>query len=181
MPVKPPYRIIESRELYRGHHITLFKDRFILDAVKDKVVTRELITHPGAVVIVPFASKKEILLLRQFRYSAKGDMLEIPAGTLERGEKPLTCAKRELEEETGFRAKSWTFLTKFYSAPGMTDEIMWLYRADGLVPGKKSLDHDEFITHETISLKRAETLVRTNRIQDGKTIAGILWALHFGR
>lgn len=182
MPVKKlPYRVIESRKLYRGYHITLFKDRFVLDAAKDKIVTRELIAHPGAVVIVPFASKNEILLLRQFRYSAKGDMLEIPAGTLEKGERPLTCAKRELEEETGFRAKRWAFLTKFYSAPGMSNEIMWLYRADGLVPGKKQLDHDEFITHEKISLKRAETLVRKNHIQDGKTIAGILWALHFGR
>lgn len=181
MAAKLPYRVIESRKLYAGHHITLFKDRFVLDAVKDKVVTRELISHPGAVVIVPFASKDEILLLRQFRYSARGEMLEIPAGTLERGERPLACAKRELEEETGFRAKRWTFLSKFYPAPGISNEMMWLYRADGLVPGKKSLDHDEFIVHEKISLKRAETLVRTNRIEDGKTIAGILWALHFGR
>ncbi len=181
MAAKLPYRIVESRELYRGHHITLFKDRFVLDAVKNKIVTRELIAHPGAVAIVPFASKNEILLLRQFRYSAQGDMLEIPAGTLEKGEKPLTCAKRELEEETGFRAKRWKFLAKFYSAPGISNEIMWLYRADGLVPGKKQLDHDEFITHTKIPLKRAETLVRSNHIQDGKTIAGILWALHFGQ
>lgn len=178
---KPPYRIVESRRLYRGHHITLFKDRFILDVAKNKVVTRELITHPGAVVIVPFASKNEILLLRQFRYSAKGDLLEIPAGTIEGGERPLTCAKRELEEETGFRARHWTFLAKFYPAPGISNEIMWLYRADGLAAGRKNLDHDEWITHEKVSLKRAETLVRANRIQDGKTITGILWALHFGR
>jgi ADP-ribose pyrophosphatase len=181
MPSKLPYRVIESRRLYRGHHITLFKDRFVLDVARDKIVTRELIAHPGAVVIVPFIAKDKILLLRQFRYSAKGDMLEIPAGTLEKGERPLTCAKRELEEETGFRGRKFTLLSKFYPAPGISNEMMWLYRADGLVPGKKDLDHDEFIEHETVTLKQAEKLVRTNRIEDGKTIAGILWALHFGR
>lgn len=174
--IRLPYRVVESNVIYEGHIIRLVKDRFILDIAKDKLVTRELVQHPGAVVIVPMVDKKNILLLRQFRYAAKGDLWEIPAGTIEKGEKPLICAKREIEEETGFRAKSWKFLTEFFPAPGISDERMWLYQASNLVPGKKDLDHDEFIEHETVSLSRAVKMIKKGEIKDAKSIVGILWA-----
>src|SRR3990167_5356950 len=116
---KLPFRVIQSEAVYQGHIIRLVKDRFILHRAKNKVVTRELVIHPGAVAIVPFVDKGHILLLKQFRYAAKGDLWEIPAGTLEKNERPLSCAKRELEEETGFKAKRWKFLTRFFSAPGI--------------------------------------------------------------
>lgn len=173
---KLPYRLIGSQTIYRGHFVKLVKDRFILNKAKDKIVTRELIIHPGAVVVIPFIDKDHILLLRQFRYAAKGDLWEIPAGTLEKGEKPIVCAKRELEEETGFRAARWLYLTKFLPAPGMSDEWMSLFRADGLEPGKKNLDHDEWIEHEAVSLKKAVAMIRNRQIRDAKTIVGILWA-----
>ncbi|MGH7197464.1 MAG: NUDIX hydrolase [Candidatus Omnitrophota bacterium] len=179
MPAKPPYRILESRKLYRGFNFQLFKDRFVLDAARHKVVTRELVDHPGAVVILPFVDKKRILLLRQFRYAAKGDLWEIPAGTLEKGEQTLGCAKREIEEETGFRARRWKFLTRFFPAPGISNEMMTLYKAEGLVPGNKNLDHDEWIEHETVSLAKARRMIRTGEIRDAKTIIGVLWASTF--
>ena len=115
MTRRTPYRLVESRTIYQGHIIRLVKDRFIHNSNKKKLVTRELVLHPGAVVIVPFVNKDHLLLLKQFRYAAKGDLWEIPAGTLEKGEATLTCAKRELEEETGFKASKWTFLTRFFS------------------------------------------------------------------
>ncbi len=179
MRLKLPYRVVESKLIYQGHIVRLLKDRFVLDAVKDKVVTRELIEHPGAVAVIPFASPKEIVLLRQFRYSAQGDLWEIPAGTLEKNEKTAVCARRELEEETGFRARRWKRLTRFYPAPGITNEIMTIYRADSLYPGKKDLDHDEFIEHETVTIKKALDMIKKGRIRDGKSIIGILWAVHF--
>ena len=179
MAKKLPYRIIESRVIYQGHVAKLVKDRFVLDIAPEKVVTRELVVHPGAVVILPFLDKTHIILLRQFRYAAKGDLWEIPAGTLEPGEPTLRCAKRELEEETGYRAAQWKLLTRFLPAPGISDELMTLYRADGLRPGKKDLDHDEWIEHETIALKTAVKMVRNGKIRDGKSIAAILWAAHF--
>lgn len=130
-------------------------------------------------VILPFVDKRHILLLRQFRYAAQGDLWEIPAGTLEPGERPLTCAKRELEEETGFRAKKWRYLTRFLPAPGISDEWMTMYKAEQLEAGRKNLDHDEWIEHEVVTLERARILVRRGNIRDAKTIAAILWAFEF--
>lgn len=179
MPVKLPYRIIESRKLYRGFNFQLLKDRFVLDAAHGKVVTRELVDHPGAVVVLPFVDKSRILILRQFRYAAKGDLWEIPAGTLERGEKTLACAKREIEEETGFRARRWKLLTRFFPAPGISNEMMTLYKAESLVPGRKNLDHDEWIEHETVSLAKARRMIHRGTIRDAKTIIGVLWASFF--
>jgi ADP-ribose pyrophosphatase len=123
--------------------------------------------------------KKNIILLKQFRYAAEGDLWEIPAGTLEAGEKPLNCAKREIEEETGFKAKKWTFLTHFFPAPGISDEVMTLYKAEKLVPGRKNLDHDEWIEHKVVSLKNALKMIKNGQIRDGKTIAGLLWVDSF--
>ena len=179
MPKKRLYRLVASKTIYRGHIVRLVKDRFILRQAPGKIVTREIVRHPGAAVVLPFLDKRRILLLRQFRYAAEGDLWEIPAGTLEPGERPLRCAKRELEEETGFRAKKWRCLTCFLPAPGISDEWMTLYRAENLVPGRKSLDHDEWIEHEVVTLERARAMVRRGMIRDAKTILAILWALEF--
>ncbi len=175
MPKKLPYKIIESKKIYQGHNFQLLKDRFILDVAKHKVVTRELVDHPGAVVILPFLDKNHIVLLRQFRYAAQGDLWEIPAGTLEKNENPLDCAKREIEEETGFKARRWQLLTRFLPAPGISNELMTLYKAEGLVEGNKNLDHDEWIEHEVVSLKKALQMIKKGAIRDAKTIVGILW------
>ncbi len=174
-PRKKPYRLVHSQEIYRGHIIRLVKDRFILHRAPKKIVTRELVKHPGAVVIVPFVDAAHLVLLRQFRYAVKGDLWEIPAGTLEKGEATLRCAKRELEEETGFRAKNWKLLSSFFPAPGISDERMTLYRAEDLSQGIKKLDHDEWIEHEIVSLRDARRMIRQGRIRDAKSIIGILW------
>ena len=172
---KRPYRLVSSRRFHRGRVCDFVEDRFIHHKTPGKIFSRELVRHPGAVVILPFLSSATILLLKQFRWAVKGDLWEIPAGTLEKGEKPLTCAKRELEEETGCRAKRWTFLTQFYPAPGISDEKMWLYKAEGLSPGKRNLDPDEWIETHAVSTRRALAMIKSGAIQDGKTIAGVLW------
>lgn len=172
---KLPYKILESSTLYTGHIIRLVKDRFVLDIQKDKIVTRELVVHPGAVVILPFYSADKIVLIKQFRYAAQGDLWEIPAGTREGKEDPFVCAKRELEEETGFKARQWKKLTEFYPAPGITNERMHLYSAKKLYAGKKNLDHDEWIQHKIVSLKEALRMAYSGKIQDAKTLLAILW------
>ena len=174
-----PYRIIESRLIYQGHIIRLVKDRFVLNVAKNKVVTRDLVRHPGAVVVVPFVDKNRLLLLKQFRYAAQGDLWEIPAGTREKNEKEIVCAKRELEEETGFKAKRWKLLTRFFPAPGICDEVMALYRAETLSEGRKNLDHDEWIEHRVVSVKQALRMIRQGKIRDAKSIVGILWGRVF--
>ena len=179
MPKKLPYRLLTSKTIHQGYIIDLVKDRFILHAAKGKIVTRELVLHPGAVAVVPLVDKNHLLLLRQFRYAANGDLWEIPAGTLEKKEKTLECAKRELEEETGYKARRWKYLTRFLPAPGISNEMMTLFKAEGLKPGRKNLDHDEWIEHKTVSLKEAQTMIRRGAIRDAKTIAGILWVSFF--
>ncbi len=181
MPKKLPYRVVESRKIYKGHIIELVKDRFVLDCAPGKLVTRELVRHPGAVVVIPFVDAKNILLLKQFRYAAKGDMWEVVAGTLEKNEPTLPCAKRELEEETGFKARKFKLLTRFLPAPGISDELMTLYIAEGLYAGTKNLDHDEWIEHQVVSLARARRMIRSGAICDAKTILAILWVSYFGR
>lgn len=176
---KLPYKLLRRKKIYSGHYVDFVKDNFTLNAIPGKVFTRELVIHPGAVVILPFFDKKQIVLLKQFRYSAKGDLWEIPAGTMERGENPYFCARRELEEETGFKANKWRRLTSYFAAPGICDEVMTLYRADDLVPGKKNLDHDEWIEHEIFTLKEALAMTKDGRIRDAKTILALLWVSHF--
>lgn len=175
MPQRLPYKLIDSKAIFKGYRVTLFKDRFTLHRAPGKIVTREHVDHPGAVAVVPRFSKNKLLLIRQFRYSAKGDLWEIPAGTLELGEKPLTCAKRELEEETGYKAKKWRYLSRFYLAPGMSNEVMTLYEASDLVPGKLHLDHDEWIQTRAVSSSQALDMVRRGLVRDSKSILGILW------
>ncbi len=179
MSDKSAYRLVRSETLYKGRLLELVKDSFLLPIAKDKIVTRVTLRHPGAVVVLPFLDNDHILLIRQFRYAAKGELWEIPAGTLEKGERPLACAKRELEEETGHKAGRWSFLTDFLPAPGVSDERMWLYAATRLTPGRKNTDHDEWIEHEAVPLKKALAMVRRGAIRDGKTIIGVLWALQF--
>jgi ADP-ribose pyrophosphatase len=169
-------RRLSSKKIYQGYHFCLVKDRFALHTDPRKIMTREVIDHPGAVAILPFVDKKNILLLRQFRYTVKGNLWEIPAGTLEKNEKPLSCAKREIEEETGFRARRWRHLTTFFTAPGITNEKMFLYKAWDLALGVKNLDADEYIEHKTVPLSKALQMIEKGLIRDAKTIVGILWA-----
>ena len=170
-------RQIGSKILYRGRVVRLTLDTF--RTATGQVFRRETFQHPVSVVIVPVLQNSRVLLIRQFRHALKRYIYEVPAGTSEPGESLLTCAKRELAEETGYRATRWQRLHEFYPAPGVSTERMILYRASGLFPLDKKVakDKDEYITPCIVSARTAIGMVRKNQVIDAKSILGILMGL----
>lgn len=139
-----------------------------------KTFHRQTIVHPGAVAIVPFDRAGNILMLRQFRPSVRRTILEIPAGTLEKGERPLACARRELVEETGFAARRWKKLGAVFTAPGFCNERIVLFKAWDLYPAHAEQDEDEHIAVEPMTLKQIHAAVRRGRICDAKSLGALL-------
>ncbi len=170
-------RQVSSKLLYRGRVIRLTLDTY--RASNGGTFRRETIHHPASVVILPLLEGKRVLLIRQFRHALKRYIYEIPAGTSEPGESLLACAKRELAEETGYRASRWQRLYEFYPAPGISTERMILYRATALRPLLQSVpkDRDEYITPLIVPVKTALAMVRKNRVVDAKSIMGLLFGL----
>ena len=143
--------------------------------------TREVIRHPGAVAILPLLDDGRICLIRNFRVSVGTTLIEIPAGTLEPDEDPDGAARRELIEETGYRPATMQRLTAFYSSPGILDERMYLYLATGIRPGATDLDAEEDIRPLLVTFDEALEMVRDGRIQDAKSLAGLLYYDKFRR
>ena len=139
---------------------------------------KDFIQHPGAAVIVPFLDKNRVIMVNQPRFAISQNTWEIPAGTLKKGENPFLCAKRELEEETGYKAGKIKKILAFYSSPGFLHEKMHLYKATNLKPGKMNPDEDENITIKVFTRKQLLKMIKTGRIVDGKTIAALLLTLH---
>ena len=164
---------------------TIFQGRIIRLVARDLVLpngrkTRfHIVEHPGAVAIVPVHANGDVVLLRQFRPSIGQEIYEIPAGTIEKGEAPLATAKREIIEETGFKAKQWSKIAEFYTAPGFCTELMHVYLAKGLTPAQLPGDADEIITTVRMSIDAALKLIRTKKIRDAKSIAGLM--IYHGR
>jgi len=142
---------------------------------------REIVRHPGAAAVVPILDSGKVVMVRQYRYSIGKATLEIPAGKLDEGEEILTCAHRELKEETGYSAKRMDKLMPFVSSPGFTDEVIHIYLARGLTPGQAGGDDDEFIEIESFTIDALIEMILTGRICDGKTVAGILSAAEYLR
>lgn len=166
------FRVEAEREVFKGRNIRLVVRDLRLP--NGRRTTFSIVEHPGAVAIVPVCHNGDLLLLRQFRPSLGAELYEIPAGTREKGEAPLTTARRELIEETGFKARRWRKLSEFYTAPGFCTEFMHLYLAQQLSPDEAEGDADEIIKPVRMSLTKALSLIRSGRIRDAKTIAGIL-------
>lgn len=135
----------------------------------------DVVEHPGAVVILPLIDPQTIVMIKNRRRAVGKTLLELPAGTLEESELPLMCAKRELEEETGFKAKTIRPLIEFYTSPGFTNERMYAFVAEGLTPGKVQLDSHEEIAVEKVKWTDALEMLRKNEIEDGKTVATLLY------
>lgn len=136
---------------------------------------RETVLHPGAVVIVPLVGADRVCLIRNVRPAVGETLIELPAGTLEPGEPPLVTARRELEEETGYRAGSVEPLCEFYMSPGILSERMHLFVARDLEPGPARLEPGEQIEPLLLAWEEALKMTAEGRIQDAKTLVGLLW------
>jgi len=133
---------------------------------------REIVEHPGAVAVVAVDAEDRVVLVRQPREPARAELLELPAGTLEKGEEPLVCARRELAEETGLAGGEWRHVATFWTTPGFCRELMHVYVAEGVEEGEQRLDEDESI--ELVRIAVAELPSRVAEIEDAKTLAGLL-------
>ena len=176
--------LLSTNRLYSGRIVNLD-----LDSVRfpdDSVGQLEMLRHPGAAAVVPFldppgSADPRVVMIRQFRHAAGGYIWEVPAGRLDSGEPPEACAARELEEETGMRARSLQRLTTIYTTPGFTDERIHLFLADGLEPGAEHREADEFMELHTLHWSEVLALVERGEIVDGKTLVSLLFVQSFRR
>lgn len=167
----------KTESIFQGKVISLQVDDVLLPDGNE--AKRELIKHPGAVCVIAITDEKKIILVEQYRKALERPLVEVPAGKLEAGEEPSYCAERELEEETGYRPGSITYIQSFYTSPGFADELVHVFLAEGLkkVEGGLVADEDEFVELMEVTLSEAEQLAKDERIFDAKT----LWALQYIR
>ena len=165
-------RVLKQEIVFNGGHVKVRVDRVIEPAGHE--ATREIVVHSGAVCIVAKPSDSEVLLVRQYRHATGGELLEIPAGGLDPGEDPLDAARRELEEETGYHAANVVQRAAFWTTPGFTTEYMWLFEATGLTRTQINPDEDEVIEVDVVKVEEALRMIDDGRIQDAKTILGLL-------
>jgi len=166
-------KLLKSEHIYKGRIIDLYKDTV---KTGKRTVTRDIIRHPGSVLIIPVldVKKQKIILINQYRYAAGGYIYELPAGTRDENESFKSCALRELIEETGYASGKIREVTRFFLAPGTMTEIMALFISYNLEKSEQNLDEDEQITPFVTTLGKAVDMVFSGRIKDSKTIAGIM-------
>jgi ADP-ribose pyrophosphatase len=175
-PAKAQLEVLSSKTGFRGAVFDITRDR--VREPNGVTAIREIVRHSGSVVVLAVEDTAEgpcVLLERQYRYAAKQYMLELPAGRIDPGEAALSAAKRELLEETGYRARSWKKALFFYPSPGFLAETMTVFLAQGLTAGKARPEVDERIEHHFVPLSTLTQRISAGRIQDGKTIASVLW------
>jgi ADP-ribose pyrophosphatase len=170
-------RLISSKLAYKGKVFSVFSDT--VEEPGGGINVRDVIRHNGSVVILAIDESQnpndpDIIFERQYRHAAGQFLVELPAGRLEPKEPALAAAKRELIEETGYRAKRWTLLTKYFASPGFLGEWMQVYLARDIREGVAAPEPDENIEVFRLALSEAMALVAANKIHDGKTLIGLM-------
>ncbi|WP_035101893.1 NUDIX hydrolase [Aneurinibacillus terranovensis] len=169
-------KTIESRSIYDGKIIKVKVDT--VELPNGKTATREIVNHAGAVAVMALTDDNRMVMVRQFRKPLERELIEIPAGKLEKGEEPEACAVRELMEETGYTADSMELRASFYTSPGFADEIVHLYRAKNLTAGQARPDDDEFVEVLHLTVNEALQFIENGDIRDAKTIMAVYaWQL----
>jgi ADP-ribose pyrophosphatase len=172
-------RVLSRKLVYRGPVFWVTSEQVIEPS--GVRVLREVVRHAGSVVILATLDDTDgpqVLLERQYRHAADSYLWELPAGRIDKGEKALAAAKRELIEETGYKASRWKKILKFYASPGFVAEPMTIFWARGLRPGPAQPEADEVIEQKLVPLSHAVRMVVRGTIRDAKTICGVLWLSH---
>ncbi len=171
--------LLSSEPVYRGRIIALDLDTVRFPDGSTGVL--EMVRHPGAAAVLPFldapaSADPRVVLIRQYRWAAEGELWEVPAGRLDPGETPEACAARELEEETGWRAGRLLPLAPLWTTPGFTDERIHLFAATGLVPGQHRHEADEFLEVHELRWSRVMAMAAAGELRDAKTLAALFLA-----
>lgn len=167
-------KTLKREIVYEGRILNLVKEEVM--TVSGKPAIREMIEHNGGVGLVAIADDGKIVMVKQFRKALEQDMLEIPAGKLEKGEDPLEAAARELEEETGYKAENIEFMTKYYPSVGYIRECLYLYLCTGLSRGEAHPDDDEAIDTYMYTMDELEKMIAAGELSDGKSMAALFAA-----
>jgi ADP-ribose pyrophosphatase len=170
-------RVLSSRTIYDGAVFGIRRDEVIEPS--GVRTTREVITHPGSVVVLPVLPGGRILMIRQYRHAARQYLWELVAGRIDAGESPRKAAARELIEETGYRAKRFRIFLDVFPTPGFLEERMFILLAEGLTAGVADPEDDEKIISRAYDRKQLEEMIRRGKLRDAKSIAGILYYFRF--
>jgi ADP-ribose pyrophosphatase len=164
---------VDRTELLRGHFLQVVRDTVRLP--DGQAATREFVLHPGAVMVIALTEDGQVVLERQYRHAMQQVMIEFPAGKLDPGEASLTCARRELLEETGYRAREWAWAGRLAPTVAYSDERIDIWFARGLSLGERQLDAGEFLDVITATPSQLQAWCRTGEVTDCKTLVGALW------
>ncbi|MGG7143598.1 NUDIX domain-containing protein [Clostridium nigeriense] len=162
-------KILKEKLIYKGSFLNIMN--VDIELPNGKNYSRDIVKHPGAAAIIAFLDSENIILIEQFRLALNKKILEIPAGKINKNEDIKECAKRELQEETGYIARNLEYLGSIATAPGFCDEIIYLYKATDLTLGNKHEDEDEFTNVKIMNINNVKEMIKKGEIIDGKTIS----------
>lgn len=174
---KQKAQILKSERIYDGPVFGLRRDE-VLEPTGVRT-TREVITHPGSVVVLPVLPDRRIVLIRQYRHATRQFMWELVAGRMEPGENPRKAAARELIEETGYRARRFRIFLDIFPTPGFLEERMFILLAEGLTPGEAEPEDDEKIVSLAFTRNELQQMIQRGKLRDAKSIAGLLYYFRF--
>jgi ADP-ribose pyrophosphatase len=170
-------KVVSSRVVFKGKVFSVRHDE--VHEPGGIVAGRDIVVHPGSVVVMPVFPDGKILLIRQYRHTAGDFLWELVAGRVDQDESPRAAARRELAEDTGYSARRLKKLMELFPSPGFVAEIMWIFAATGLTPGPARPEEDERIEARRFSLRQAERMIRSGELRDAKSVAGILYYSRF--
>jgi ADP-ribose pyrophosphatase len=170
-------KVLSTKTIYQGKIFGIRRDEVVEPS--GVRATREVITHPGSVVVLPVLPDGRILMIRQYRHAARQYLWELVAGRIDAGEKPKQAAGRELIEETGYRARKFRIFLDVFPTPGFLEERMFILLAEGLIPGVAEPEEDEKIVSRAYTHKQLQEMIRRGKLRDAKSVAGILYYLRF--